>query len=100
MVSSDLPNVFTLALRIKPMNRVEWRGTFYVALSGMLYGLIGYLGTMLFQENLSVSTMLFWRFLVAGVWIFLSSSAKKIQRVRDPALIRTILLAIISYSLG
>ncbi len=37
--------------------------SFLVAISGILYGFIGYLGTNLLRADMSVSTMLFWRFL-------------------------------------
>ncbi len=43
----------------------EWRGAFLVALSGTLFGFIGYLGTQLFHLHFSVENMLFWRFLIA-----------------------------------
>jgi drug/metabolite transporter (DMT)-like permease len=42
-----------------------------VAISGTLYGFLGYLGTCILRENLSISTMLFWRFTIAGLWTFL-----------------------------
>lgn len=50
----------------------QLRGTFLVAFSGMLYGFLGYLGTQLFREHLSVENMLFWRFLIATLWMFFS----------------------------
>jgi len=46
-------------------------GAFYAALSGLLFGLIGYFGVSVINANISVSTMLFWRFLVSGLFIFL-----------------------------
>lgn len=42
---------------------------FLVALSGILYGFIGYFGTKILDSNFSVSNMLFWRFFTAFVWI-------------------------------
>jgi drug/metabolite transporter (DMT)-like permease len=42
-----------------------------VALSGILYGFLGYLGTHVLQEHFSISTMLFWRFLIASIWMYL-----------------------------
>lgn len=46
------------------------------ALSGILYGFLGYFGTRILQENISITTMLFWRFAIAGVWILLFSIRK------------------------
>ncbi|KTD25092.1 integral membrane protein [Legionella maceachernii] len=45
-------------------------GAFYAALSGLLFGLIGYFGISVVNANISVSTMLFWRFLVSSLFIF------------------------------
>lgn len=45
------------------------RGTVMVALSGMLYGLLGYFGIQLINQGLSVPNMLFWRFFIATVWM-------------------------------
>src|SRR3990167_5626520 len=44
-----------------------------VAISGILYGFLGFLGTAVLQEKMAISAMLFWRFFVAGIWIFLFS---------------------------
>ncbi len=41
------------------------KGSAYVLLSGLLYGLIGYFGVSITQHNLSINNMLFWRFLIA-----------------------------------
>ncbi len=40
-----------------------------IALSGVLYGFLGYLGTYMVNDNMSISCMLFWRFFVAGLWM-------------------------------
>jgi len=40
-----------------------------VALSGALYGFLGFFGIKLLEENMDISTMLFWRFMVAGLWV-------------------------------
>lgn len=48
-------------------------GTFLVITSGLLYGMIGYFGMKLFEQGYSVPAMLFWRFLVATVWMMLAS---------------------------
>jgi drug/metabolite transporter (DMT)-like permease len=40
-----------------------------VVLSGILYGFLGYFGVHLFAEKFTVPSMLFWRFLIAGIWM-------------------------------
>lgn len=40
-------------------------------LSGLFFGLIGYFGMSAIHANLSVFTMLFWRFIVASLFIFI-----------------------------
>lgn len=44
-------------------------GAIYVALSGLFFGLIGYFGISIVHANISVSTMLFWRFLMASLFM-------------------------------
>ncbi len=46
-------------------------GAVCAALSGLFFGLLGYFGVSVINANVSVSTMLFWRFLVSGVFIFI-----------------------------
>src|SRR5579885_373201 len=55
----------------------QQKGTLLVALSGMLFGLMGFLGTKLFYLHFTVENMLFWRFLVATVWISLGMALFK-----------------------
>jgi drug/metabolite transporter (DMT)-like permease len=47
------------------------KASLLIALSGFLYGFLGYFGTKVLQENISVSAMLFWRFFIAGMTIFI-----------------------------
>jgi drug/metabolite transporter (DMT)-like permease len=49
----------------------QMKGTILVALSGVLYGTIGYFGTGLFHAGLSVIDLLFWRFLSSVLWLML-----------------------------
>jgi drug/metabolite transporter (DMT)-like permease len=45
-----------------------------------LYGTLGFFGTGILRENISISNMLCWRFLIAGVWmlcVVMKPSAKK-----------------------
>lgn len=53
-----------------------FQASLFVAISGILYGFLGYLGTSLLRDNISISTMLFWRFLIASSWIFLFTIRK------------------------
>lgn len=46
-------------------------GAFYAALSGLFFGLLGYFGLSLINADISVFTMLFWRFLVSAAFIFI-----------------------------
>ncbi len=48
-----------------------FQASLLVALSGILYGFLGYFGTGILKENTSISTMLFWRFFIAGCWMIL-----------------------------
>ncbi len=47
----------------------ENKGALYAITSGLFFGLVGYYGMSIINANLSVSTMLFWRFLVASMVI-------------------------------
>jgi len=42
-----------------------------IAISGILYGFLGYLGIGILREHFTISTMLFWRFFIAGCWILI-----------------------------
>ena len=48
----------------------EQKGVAYVLISGLCYGLIGYFGIKIMQENFSAYNMLFWRFVVASIIMF------------------------------
>lgn len=79
----------------------QLRGTFLVAFSGVLYGLLGYLGTRLIDENFSIENMLFWRFFVAMLWMLGTLLIKKIsfQDISPhSSLIKIIFFAAITYS--
>lgn len=58
----------------------QMKGTILVALSGVLYGTIGYFGTNLFQAGLSVTDLLFWRFLSSVFWLLLASRSLGVGR--------------------
>lgn len=52
------------------MNPIQ-NGSLYAILSGFLYGFIGYFGMSAIHDNLSISTMLFWRFFIASIVMLL-----------------------------
>ena len=47
----------------------QHRGSLLAIASGLCYGLVGYFGVRIIEENFSVSLMLFWRFFVATVFV-------------------------------
>lgn len=49
----------------------ETKGFLYCILSGLLFGPIGYFGTMVMNEGLSISNMLFWRYAISLGFLFL-----------------------------
>jgi len=82
--------------------QLQRRGTLLVALSGLLFGLMGFLGTQLFYLHFTVENMLFWRFLVATAWISLGAVLSKKQMLwkTDSAmsLMKIFILSAFSYS--
>lgn len=56
------------------------KASLLIALSGVLYGFLGYLGTSVLRENISIATMLFWRFFIAGSWILFFVLRKYMQQ--------------------
>lgn len=91
------------ASEIAVSNPLQMRGTVLVALSGMLYGVMGYFGTQLLQDDFSVTTMLFWRFLAASLWILATLRIdKKVFNTTLPKMqfAKIILLGVICYSTG
>ncbi len=83
-------------------NDAQLRGTLLVGLSGLLYGFMGFFGTELIHENLSVSTMLFWRFFIATLWVLgtaLWCKRNFFKKAPDRrTLFQTLLLGAASYS--
>ncbi len=51
------------------MISTEHRGSGYALLSGFLYGFVGYFGVSVIHASISVTNMLFWRFLIASIVI-------------------------------
>lgn len=59
----------------------EHRGALCAALSGLLYGLVGYFGVSIMDAQFSIYNMLFWRFLMSGaivglIFLFKRNTAK------------------------
>lgn len=75
-----------------------------VALSAVLYGFLGYLGVQLLNEHFSVSSMLFWRFLIATLGIlifgFYQSQTSLPSEMKPGALVKPFLLGALFYSGG
>lgn len=65
------------------------RGSLYAIISGFLYGFVGYFGLSAIKNDLSVSSMLFWRFALASLFlcVFLIPKLKKIQFFSTPVLL-------------
>lgn len=55
----------------------ETRGSLLAAFSGLFYSFVGYLGFVIINYGYSLSQMLFWRFLLASLIIYLFMIAKK-----------------------
>ena len=51
------------------MKNERVRAGILVTISGCLYGFLGYLGTKIIEQDVSISMMLFWRFAIAGLWM-------------------------------
>lgn len=47
----------------------DFKGISYSALSGILYGSLGYFGIKLLESGFSIYSMLFWRFLIAAIML-------------------------------
>lgn len=80
----------------------QLRGTILVAFSGMLFGMMGFLGTKLFYLDFSIENMLFWRFLIATAWIAISTMLFK-SKVQKPighpvSVVKIFILGGLSYS--
>jgi drug/metabolite transporter (DMT)-like permease len=73
-----------------PQRRLEIKGTLLVALSGMLFGLMGFLGTKILYLQFSVENMLFWRFLIASCWMLLGAIFIQFERT-SPVRVRDII---------
>jgi drug/metabolite transporter (DMT)-like permease len=58
-----------IKMGVRPRISKEHLGTLYAVFSGFLYGLLGYFGISIIKSDVSVYNMLFWRFLVATLFI-------------------------------
>jgi drug/metabolite transporter (DMT)-like permease len=57
--------------------------TLLIALSAVLYGFLGYIGTIILNDHLSISCMLFWRFFIAGLWLCFFVKDKTPLRIKE-----------------
>lgn len=77
------------------------KGALLAILSGFCYGLVGYFGINIIHADITISTMLFWRFMVAGICMcmLLIPQRGKTKTTHSTAeLIRTILYGAALYS--
>lgn len=90
-------------MRVNELQLERFKPLALIVLSGILYGSLGYLGVKIFAEDISVSSMLFWRFLIASLWMFGVSWNKSKSLFTAPDL-RTyfppLSICAISYGLG
>lgn len=77
-----------------------FQASLLVAVSGILYGFLGFLGTIIIKENISIVTMLFWRFLIAGSWISLFIFKKKSMQIIDSIDKKTFIFMFILGAIG
>jgi drug/metabolite transporter (DMT)-like permease len=55
--------------KITPASFGLLQASLLVALSGILYGLMGFLGSKIIGQQIDIASMLFWRFFIAGIWM-------------------------------
>lgn len=63
--------------KVKNLIPISMWATLLVALSGTLYGFLGYFGTKILNEHFTLSAMLFWRFFTAFLWMFFFAIVKR-----------------------
>lgn len=72
-----------------------------IALSAILYGFLGYLGTAVLNENFTISAMLFWRFFIAGSWMLcftVKNCSPRVFSKELPVLLGMFVLGAIGYA--
>lgn len=78
--------------------------SFLVALSAILYGFLAFFGMKLIQLHFTISNMLFWRFITAGLSVHIWSLRKEKRIIKNTAnwraLINIFLLGFIFYAGG
>lgn len=83
----------------------EMKGTTLVVVSGLLYGFIGFFGTKILQNNVTVTAMLFWRFFIAflymlGIAILFPRQKERTQKIATSNSLKQIIPLTIYYALG
>lgn len=77
------------------------KGSAYVMISGLLYGLLGYFGMKIVNNNISVNNMLFWRFFVASLLIIIMIFKEKpVYKVDIGNMLKALIYGSIFYSAG
>jgi drug/metabolite transporter (DMT)-like permease len=83
-------------------NQRQLRGTILTFLSCAMFGLLGYLGTKLVHNHFSIENMLFWRFLVASIWMLglmmMHKRSHLLASLKHGSLTKIFLLGAFSYS--
>ncbi len=74
--------------------------TLIIAISALLYGLLGYLGTRVLNENISIPTMSFWRFFIAACWMAIFSFRRYSYKRLAPEDVRTLCATFILGTIG
>jgi drug/metabolite transporter (DMT)-like permease len=86
---------------MKPISN-QLHGTLLVALSGTLFGFLGYLGTQLVHLEFSIENMLFWRFLMASLWmlpgVMLLKSTQPIKAHAKSTLLKILTISAFCYT--
>lgn len=81
--------------KIYPSSPGLFQASLLVALSGILYGLMGFLGSKIIDQQIDIASMLFWRFFIAGIWMIPFVCKKKKRgglRALDKKQLRFVLL--------
>lgn len=97
-------NLYRINLNfLKYRNKEVFQASLFIAVSGILYGFLGLLGTLSIESGFSIATMLFWRFFIAGVWMsfFVIKryiTHRELQQIDKRALFFTFLLGALGYA--
>jgi len=95
------PNSELIKTNINSRISREHVGALYAVFSGFLYGLLGYFGISIINSDISVYNMLFWRFLVATLFIgLLLTPTIRTFKEKPKKLFQVFCLGFILYGIG